>query len=106
MDPTQARCGVEDVCPDCIFLLWGLRVGLVPRMNLSRLMGRMFLTQSLASSLPLEVVAQLLCAEEFGVARACAGCRETEVPCLWSPLKIRGLRDKESDLSSWNEVQS
>lgn len=45
-------------------------MGLVPRMNLARLMGRMFLIQSLASSLPLEVVPQLLCVVEFGVARA------------------------------------
>ena len=39
-------------------------------MNLARLMGRMFLIQSLASSLPLEVMPQLLCVVEFGVARA------------------------------------
>lgn len=45
-------------------------------MNLSRLVGRMFLIQSLASSLPLEVVAQLLCAEVIGVARACAGAEK------------------------------
>ena len=51
-------------------------MGLVPRMNLSRLVGRMFLIQSLASSLPLEVVAQLLCAEVIGVARACAGAEK------------------------------
>ena len=42
-------------------------MGLVPRMNLVRLVGRMFLIHSLASSLPLEVVPQLLCVEEVAL---------------------------------------
>lgn len=51
-------------------------MGLVPRMNLVRLVGRMFLIHSLASSLPLEVVPQLLCVEAFRVARASAGAEK------------------------------
>lgn len=73
--------------------------------------GRMFLIQSLAASLPPEVVPQLLCVVELRMARAPAGAVKpysiSGLPSLPPPppLKIRGWRNKESDLSSRNEVQ-
>ena len=72
--------------------------------------GRMFLIQSLAASLPPEVVPQLLCVVELRMSRARAGAVKpysiSGLPSLPPPpLKIRGSRNKESDLSSRNEVQ-
>lgn len=92
-------------------------VDLVPEMNLARPVGRMFLIQSLAAPLPLEIVPQLLCGVELRMAGRspcwCSGAHAgaakpscvSGLPAAASSLKMRSSGNTEPDLPSRSEVQ-